>query len=273
MPEKAVIKDSEKISKYDFYFETSLYEPIKVENFDEDILRWEIDAYSPRNHIETTYIIKSNYTIRINNWEFKESQWGYLHDIQNFIRVELTCKRKEGDILTFFIFINKNTIVKVWQLPSLADIQFAELWKKYNEVLVPEDLRNLKRAIWLYAHWAWAGSFVYLRRIFEKLISETFNEHKEVLKITEAEFNKKRMMEKVDELKDFLPEQLIKMKAIYSILSKWVHELAEQECLKYFPPIKLSIELILDQRIEMVKKQKKDHDTHRAIEWILKELH
>jgi hypothetical protein len=66
------------------------------------------------------------------------------------------------------------------------------------------------------------------------------------------------MDEKVELLKAFLPSQLVEMKSIYGILSKGVHELSEEECLKYFSPIKLSIELILDQKIET--KQRVDRD-------------
>ena len=231
-----------------------------------------VDAYNPKSHIDTTYSIKSQYDIRISDWVFNSYQWGYLYTFDGFNKLELKCKRKENEILTFFVYVNKDTITKVWQLPALADIQFAELGKKYDKVLPTEDLRNLKKAIWLYAHWAWAGSFVYLRRIFENLIFETFNEHKKALKITEAEFNEKRMMEKVDELKNFLPEQLVSMKKIYGILSKWVHELNEADCLKYFGPIKMSIELILDQKIELRNKKERDDAAKKAIDSMLSEI-
>jgi hypothetical protein len=62
------------------------------------------------------------------------------------------------------------------------------------------------------------------------------------------------MEDKVEILKEFLPSQLVEAKSIYGILGKGVHELTEEECLKYFPPLKLSIELILNQKIEETKR-------------------
>ena len=55
------------------------------------------------------------------------------------------------------------------------------------------------------------------------------------------------------------------MKAVYGILSKGVHELSEEECLTYFPALKLSIILILDQRIEDESKSKKESLVKKAI--------
>ena len=132
-------------------------------------------------------------------------------------------------------------------------------------MLDKQDLHDLKKAIGLMAHGAGAGSLVYLRRIFENIIWNTYKDHKITIGISDVEFLKKRMDEKVDFLKDQLPSQLVEMKAIYGILSKGVHELSEAECLAYFPALKLSITLILDQRIEEDVKRKKDADIKKAI--------
>ena len=144
--------------------------------------------------------------------------------------------------------------------------------KKYNKVLPVQDLHDLKKAIGLMAHGAGAGSLVYLRRIFENIIWNTYDKNKAIFGISDAEFLKKRMDEKVDFLKDQLPSQLVTMKAVYGILSKGVHELSEAECLAYFPALKLSITLILDQRIEEDAKSKKDAATIRAISDIAKQI-
>lgn len=261
-----------KITKHDFYFETSLYDEVKISDLENDFFEWDVDWYSPINYIDTTYKISwINWWTITDHWicsysytkEYKE-EWLY--------KIDLTCKRKDNDRVIFYVLITDETITKIWQFPSLADIHFAELWKKYDKILPKEDLRNFKKAIWLNSHWAWAGSFVYLRRIFENLIFNTFNENIQELNITIEDFNSKRMEDKVDFLKWLLPEQLVKMKKIYSILSKWVHELSEEDCLKYFPAMKLSIELILDQRIENLKKKEKDRKALETMESILQEL-
>ncbi len=117
-----------------------------------------------------------------------------------------------------------------------------------------------------------AGSFVYLRRIFENLIVGTYAANKGKLAITESEFQTQRMTEKITTLKDFLPSQLVEMKSIYGILSKGVHELTEEECLSYFGAMKLSIELILEQKIELEQKSERDKAAKAQIAVIHKTL-
>lgn len=238
-------QEIKKITKHQFYFETALYELVYCENPENELFKGNVDAYNSIDGFDTTYSI------------CKEAVSSY--DWKGFKKIELECKRGGETELKFFVVVfNNGTIMKIGQYPSLADIQFAEIGKRYNKHLSEIDLRNYKKAIGLYAHGAGAGSFVYLRRIFENLIFEAYKEHKDIIKIKEAEFKNKRMEEKVVALKDFLPSQLLEMKSIYGILSKGVHELSEEECLKYFSPIKLSIELILDQKIEQAIKEYRD---------------
>lgn len=260
-----------KITKHDFYFETALYDEVKISDLEEEFFEWDVDWYSSINHIDTTYSVKWVYNFRIIEDSIYHKR--YVDKMIDWYNdITLNCKRKDNDEIKFYVYITDSTIIKVWQYPSLADIHFAELWKKYDKILEKEDLKNFKKAIWLNSHWAWAGSFVYLRRIFENLIFNTFNENIQKLNITIEYFNLKRMEDKVDFLKWLLPEQLVKMKKIYSILSKWVHELSEEDCLKYFPAMKLSIELILDQRIENLKKKEKDNKALETMNSILQEL-
>lgn len=244
-----------KITKHRFYFETPLYEIIKSSHIEGDLFSGQVDAYSWVNGIETTYDISRS--------TGDQYSTGFEYE-----RVTLQCRRKDNDILKFFVLEGEDFVMKIGQCPSLADIQFAELGKKYDKFLSRGELQDYKKAIGLAAHGVGAGSFVYLRRIFEKLITDTFLEHKAELGIKEQDFLKERMADKVDILKSFLPSQLVAMKKIYGILSQGVHELTEQECLEYFGVLKLSIELILDQKIELEVKQAKDDAVKRQIEAI-----
>jgi len=250
-----------KISKHYFYFETPLYDSIEIENLEESILKGDVDAYSSKNGIDTTYEIHA-----------RSVNGSYESSFDNFYKVTLTCKRKGNDILRFFIYVDDGVVFKLGQLPSLVDIQFAEIGKKYDKFLSKEALKEFKRAIGLVTHGVGIGSFVYLRRIIENLIYETFDKHEKEIGITKEEFSKKRMEDKVNILKKYLPSQLVAMKSIYSILSKGIHELDERICLKYFPALKLSIELILEQKIEAEIKEKRDQDVKRQIENISKEI-
>jgi len=50
------------------------------------------------------------------------------------------------------LLVNETSVSKIGQYPSLADIQFTELGKKYNKVLPKEDLKNFKKAIGFHSH-------------------------------------------------------------------------------------------------------------------------
>lgn len=260
--EKQITEEKIKMSKHEFYFETPLYEVINSEELEKNIFIGDVDAYNSTSGFETTYKIEAE--------QISDNKWSSYYKI--FFTVTLTCKRNEKDKLRFFILDNNKIVVKLGQLPSLADIQFAEIGKKYDKFLSREDLKEFKKAIGLAAHGIGAGSFVYLRRIFENLIFGTFNDKKVEVDISEEDFLLQRMAEKIDLLKKYLPSQLIEMKSAYSILSKGVHELSEQECLKYFPVLKLSIELILEQKIEMDIKKKRDDEVKKQLASLTKSL-
>jgi hypothetical protein len=102
-------------------------------------------------------------------------------------------------------------------------------------------------AIGLSAHGVGIGSFVYFRRIFERLIASRFEEFKNSEGWDSEEFKRLRMSERVAFLKDHLPPFLVENQGIYSILSLGIHELDEMQCRQYFPIIKASIILILDE--------------------------
>lgn len=113
------------------------------------------------------------------------------------------------------------------------------------------------------------GSFVYLRRIFEKLI---FDKLKEAIlldpNINEEEFGRLKMEGKIKALKDFLPEFLVNNKVIYDILSKGIHELKEEECLAHFDTVKAAIVCILEEKIEQEEKAKHKKEINRALQKI-----
>ncbi|MFI3135251.1 MAG: hypothetical protein QX197_00585 [Methylococcaceae bacterium] len=73
------------------------------------------------------------------------------------------------------------------------------------------------------------------------------------------------MNEKIVILNSELPEFLVENKSMYSILSKGIHELSENECLAAFPVIKVGIEIILDDKLEKINREKKLEEAKKAI--------
>jgi hypothetical protein len=62
-----------------------------------------------------------------------------------------------------------------------------------------------------------------------------------------ADFDRKRMDEKIGLLKDHLPDFLVRNKNIYAILSLGLHELEESACLDAFEMLKHAILFILNE--------------------------
>ncbi|HOX41431.1 MAG TPA: hypothetical protein PK263_04505 [bacterium] len=249
--------DSVQEKRYNFYFDTPLYESYKAESVDE-VLKGDVDGYNPLKRCDTTYEIEEDSVEQYGGWD------GYR-------KVSLTCKRY-GNKLRFFILRGKSEIMKIGQIPSIADIQYEKIGRKYDKLLNEKDLHNFKKAIGLAAHGVGAGSLIYLRKIFEDLINETFIDHTDEISISPTDFKVKRMWEKVEIVKKYLPKQVLELNPLYSILSSGIHELAEEDCLLYFAPLKLSIQLILDEKIELSKAKAKDEEVKKTLQLISSQM-
>ena len=160
--------------------------------------------------------------------------------------------------------IKQFTFQKIGQFPSIGDLNIPGI-KKYRGLLDKQYIGEFSRAIGLASHGVGIGAYVYLRRIFETLIKEAFENFKKIEKLDEEKFSKGRMNEKIIMLKRLLPSFLVDNAKIYSILSKGIHELTENECLKFFPVVKSGIELILDEKLERKNQQKKIKVASKAI--------
>lgn len=174
-----------------------------------------------------------------------------------YFYVVLVCSRVKDHHLLFYFHINDRGLIKVGQFPSLADIHLKAI-EKYRQTLGNESYKEFARAVGLYAHGVGIGSFVYLRRIFENLVTESHNKASKGGDWDEDKFQRARMDEKLLMLKDYLPQTLVSNAAIYSILSRGIHSLSEDECLNYFNTTKLGIELILDEKIEGEERKEKE---------------
>lgn len=173
------------------------------------------------------------------------------------------CQRDASHLYSFMFRITNNEITKIGQFPSIADLELHSI-DKYRKIL-KNDYRDFSKAIGLYSHSIGAGSFVYLRRIFENLIEECRQEAQKDNSFDDDVFQQSKMDEKILMLKTYLPDFLVESRKLYGILSKGIHELDEQTCLELFPNVKLAIELILDEKLYQIEKQNKIHSTRNFI--------
>jgi hypothetical protein len=169
------------------------------------------------------------------------------------IDVELLCSMDHNHKIIFQFYITDDKIMKIGQYPSTYDLDSNTLkeYKKYLKVHYEE----LCKAIKLNAFGIGIGSYVYLRRIFERLVFETFQVNESMLGgILEKDFLKMDMKDRIKVLKDYLPTFMVDNSILYKILSKGIHELDEDECLNYFNLVKECIIMILQQKIDSEKK-------------------
>ena len=200
---------------------------------------------------------------------FERKQISYCNTQDGWINygrfaIELTCSRDKEHKLFFLFYAKNKSIQKIGQQPSIASLNLFDV-KKYSKVLDKKYFTEFTKAIGLSAHGVGVGSFVYLRRIFEFLIEEAHQKAKIQTGWDEAIYSSSRMNEKIKLLKNELPTFLVENKSLYSILSKGIHELSEEECLNAFPIVKVGIELILDDKLEEMNKLKKLEEAKKAI--------
>jgi hypothetical protein len=207
----------------------------------------DIEGYNPWRKTQSTFTISRRLTYEDNNF------------ITNggFGTVCLNCKRYHDEFRFYCYWDSKDRfLIKIGQFPTVADYHIGEI-KQYSKLLSQEKLKEFTRAVGLAANGVGIGSFVYLRRIFEYLISQAYDKAAAEGAISIADFQKARMDEKIELLKLYLPSFLVENKSMYSILSLGVHELDENTCLAHFDTLRVGIEIILDEQLDELRKKEK----------------
>ena len=248
-----------------FFFDLPIYTPLKVTKEDEKefkpLITWgaeiNIEGYNPFRKALSTFKITKRFDV--------DDKTGQVFN-NGFAEIKLTCKRY-SDIFRFFCkWDSRNrTLIKLGQYPSVADFHINEV-KQYKKLLPKEKLKEFTRAIGLSANGVGIGSFVYLRRIFEYLILDSYKQALDKGIIDEESFNNARMDEKINLLSDFLPDFLVSNKGMYSILSLGIHELDERTCLEHFDTLRVGIEIILDEKLDELRKREKIQSAQKKLE-------
>lgn len=186
--------------------------------------------------------------------EWRWRNWQLEEDARVLV-FQYVCSMNEGHHLDYVVIVDNKSMRKIGQYPSVADLTFPEL-DVYEKVLAKEDRKEFGRAIGLYASGIGAGSYVYLRRIFERLLMQAKVNAGDA--IDADAFNHAHVDEKITMLSAYLPTALTSNPTLYGILSKGIHELSEKECIAYFPVVKECIYMILNQWEDMRKKEEQE---------------
>ena len=247
----------------EFCLNVPLYKEVEVSK--EDIAKvralmtydGHLDTYCPQCKAHTV----SNCTSDRQGVWIDEDNW---YDRLLF-RIVAICSRNKDHVGVYYFRVNRvSGIQKIGQYPSTAESNLFDA-KKYSKILSSDDFKGFTKAIGLAAHGIGAGSLVYLRRIFESLIKEAHVIASKDTGWDEAAYNNGRMQDRVKLLKDHLPSFLVEHHKIYSVLSNGVHELSESDCLEFFPLLKMSIELILDQKILEAERARKTQEVGKFL--------
>jgi hypothetical protein len=194
-------------------------------------------------------------------------------DTRSFLNdLVISCVRDENHTVKYVFQINsvfsksdsdselsKRTecaIGKIGQFPTYADLQ-RPVFSHLSSFLDQIDRIELNKAVGLAAHDSAIGAFVYLRRVFERLIEK---KHLEAVKLDdwdEDEYQKTpRMDDKVQLLRPFLPDLLVENRKIYSVLSVGIHSLTDELCAAVFERVLNGVRIMLED--EHAKRQQNE---------------
>nr|MBP3259212.1 hypothetical protein [Bacilli bacterium] len=172
------------------------------------------------------------------------------------------------NMIILFKVIDNENIMKVGQYPSIYDLNEKINNKEFIKTLGKEYADYYKKACALYNFDTYIGGLAYLRRIYEKLLLDTFNDNKNSFDITVDQFKKMRMDEKIPFLKKYLPNIMFAQgfNEIYTKISDGIHNLSEDECYKMFLTLKMGIEEILIEKMENVERNKRICDLSKELQ-------
>lgn len=223
-----------------------------------------IDVYCPSCRRETVF----NPVKRKDDWYDS----GYEIIPTGVQYAHFRCSRSECGSDLFFVFrITGEAVTKIGQSPSIADLLSPDI-KKYSAMLDSSLIVDWQRAIGLKAHGIGAGSYVYLRRIIENMVNDAYTVALKDKKIDPETYSKARWPEKIKMLPGYLPNYLVNNAKVYSVLSIGVHELSEEECMDYFDVMHTSIEIICEEKLAELQRNKKAKKGAKALQKVLKQI-
>lgn len=199
------------------------------------------------------------------------SRW--YEDVYGLVEISYECTRDgcEQKYYSYF-FKDKLFLVKVGQYPSVATFQIPQI-EDYRDILGEDRYKEFTRGVGLAASGVGIGSYVYIRRVFDSLIKDAFENANSLGEVTQEQYDAaKYVVDKIGLLKKYLPKFLVENKSLYKILSKGIHELDEKTCLTYFPALELSIIRILKDKKRMIEDLDEEKIAKQAVQDITQEI-
>ena len=233
----------------------------------------ENDGYVPillANQLESSQKFSHGEIIR-NEDDSTTLRWDWKNwEIANEVRIiifKFQCSMDTSHRIDYIVVTDGCKIKKIGQYPSIADLSFPEL-KEYRKILSKQDEKEFKRANGLHAQGIGIGSFVYLRRIFERIIETAKRKAISAGELDEKTYKDARVEERIKILAKYLPKTLVETTSFYGIVSKGIHELSEEECIAYFPILREFIFMILRQWEQLRKEEEAEKQIKESLNQI-----
>lgn len=203
---------------------------------------------------------KKNRTFLYQNSWIKEK-----NEVKSFFNLEFICTHCNEE-KSYFSFLSKEwKLIKIWEYPS--KYESSKLVSNHYRDLLWDKFDEYNKAIIVNSLWFSIASYTYLRRIFENIVIETFEKNEVELWIPKSDFTNEDMKGKINLLKVKLPKFIFDNRwTLYSLLNIHIHTLTEDQAYNSFSFLKKSIEIILEQQIELEKQEKDEEDTKKALD-------
>ena len=211
---------------------------------DNEYISGQVFVYNFQCGLERAHLVGGNDGVKnAKDWMLKN--WSEL-EFPLTLMITLCCAMDSTHRLDYVILAYEKYLIKIGQYPSIATLSFSEL-DEYRHVMDDSVRKEFGTALGLFANGVGIGAYIYLRRIFETILLKASETAIDEGKIEKKAFNEAKVIDKIKMIKDELPETIVDNPVLYGIISKGVHELSEEECIEYFPVMKDSILLILNQ--------------------------
>lgn len=205
--------------------------------------------------------MKHNTTMirKIGDKEVQHSKMISLIDKHEKFELDLICPFCQSTLHLYYVY-NDTQIKKIATFPDVMGGYKAKykVLRKLNTNQFDYYNEFIESCYSYYKINSGIGAFCYLRRCLENFVKDTWNDMYLEGKITESYDSKKKFSYRIDNIRINIDNDIYNMMPnLYDILSKGIHELDEEECLKYFEILKEIVFTLLINRIELIDKKKK----------------
>lgn len=255
----------------EFIIKNSLYSKIeiavdeKIEFFNNTKIFSGLDIYCPCCNANKTFIYESNHSSN-SMGTFKKSDTSTFY-YPNIISVVYKCPSCDKKIFVEFMFLD-NYMMKIAQYPALCEVSREELKKfQKNKLIDKEYFKEIQKAEVCAGDGYFVAAFTYMRRVFENLIKNIFNDNQQNISVPYEEYMKKRTDEKIKLIKDYLPIDDDVYIPLFSLLSEGIHTLTEDECAENYKLLKS----VLLELLVTFKAKKEQEERRKQIKDLLAE--